>query len=133
MNTANVVSAAGLVALAGCALTPTLSGRTDAARIEDLQRVKSENVCAFFEGMSLSTCEDGSPVSRFAEDGTIDVLEDEIITVSCEEYNAGVEYRACNWAKHDGGVDSVLQTWKLEDREWLITATKTGEILTSLV
>ena len=166
MNAANVISAAGLVAFAGCALTPTLSGRTDAARVEEVQRVISENVGAFFEGMSLSTCEDGSPVSRFAKDGTIYVLEDEIITVSREEYDAGVEYRACNWDKHDGGVNSVLvdvlapdvanaawtyhdittlkdgkvrwtqgavlQTWKLEDGEWLITATKTGEILISL-
>jgi hypothetical protein len=166
MKTANIFSAVGLLALGGCALTPALSGQTDAARIDEVERVISENVSAFFQGMSLATCEDGSPVSRFAKDGTIYVLEDEVITVSLEEYDAGVEYRACNWDKHGGGVDSilvdvlapdvanaawtyhdiitlkdgkvrqtrgaVLQTWKLEDGEWLITATKTSEILISL-
>ena len=71
------------------------------------EQVKA-SVRAFFDGMSAATCQDGSPVSRLAKDNTIYVLETEIYRVPHAEYEQGVRQRACNWKKHDGGVDDVI-------------------------
>jgi hypothetical protein len=94
-------------------------------------------VAQFFSGMSAASCDDGTPVSDLVRDPNIYLLDDEVIVISRSDYEEGVKYRACNWAKHDGGVDSVLvdalapnvatSAWTFHD----IITQKDGSISTS--
>ena len=65
-------------------------------------------VHAFFNGFSSATCENGDPVSSLAKDNTIYVMETDIYRIPHEEYEQGVRQRACNWTKHDGGLERVV-------------------------
>ena len=95
-------SAASLAALSGSAV---------AQQADFEPQVKQEitaAVQAFFDGFNTATCEDGHSVSDLATDPTIFVEETEIYRTSADEFEQVVRELACNWTKHEGGVDDLV-------------------------
>jgi len=101
----------------------------------EVQREVEGTVRSFLSGFALATCTDPTPVSKFARDPMLYVLEKDVVTVSLQDYEEGVRSRACSWTSHTGGVDSVVvdalsrdiavAAWTYHDEIQL----KTGEAL----
>lgn len=104
-----IVSIGAFALIGGCGKIPDqrATGLDEAAK----QKVTADVTNAvreFFAGMAKATCDNVEPVARFAKDGTVYVLEDEIVRLSSADYEEGVKSLTCNWTKQEGGVDSVV-------------------------
>lgn len=65
-------------------------------------------VTDFLKGFDTVTCENGSPVSRYARDQTIYVDDAAIYRVSLADYDREIRQRACRWKKHEAAIDEIV-------------------------
>jgi hypothetical protein len=105
------MSIGALVLISGCGQAPghRANGFDQAAKLKVMTDVTNA-VRAFFAGMATATCDNVEPVARFAKDGTVYVLEDEVVSLSLADYEEGVKSLTCGWTKQEGSVDSVVVT-----------------------
>lgn len=107
MRAALSVASAPLLLFSACTtMQPTPVSVTDEVSQRVTQQVTA-SVHGFFDGWSRVTCENGDAVANYFLDNTIFVEEHEVVTVPFKDGREGIKVHACQWTKHDGGVDSV--------------------------
>jgi ketosteroid isomerase-like protein len=129
------LSLLGCLALLGCTETDRPHSRIAS---EDFRPIVQSEVGAtihdYMAGFSAAKCNDVSTVSKFARDGMIYVMKDDVFTIPLADYEQGLRDRVCSWESHAGVVDSVtvdalsrdiaVAAWTYHDEAKL----KSGEI-----